>query len=171
LIYDTNAKLVSLVRYFAKKNGLQDMNPFSPGDRVQCKEKNRYNGTVMHIMCGICELCLAMPRNYTLCVAEDKTKVLVTYSNSVKRFKYNYSELELEPPLPIKPAHKTYDLSAKDIRPLGDITISVPLIVPDGLEEDEEGEDTCEVKQAINKPMSGMFLDKFLSEHTMERPI
>lgn len=152
------------------------MNPFSPGDRVLCKEKSRRNGTVLHIMCGVCEKCRTTPKNYALCTGtnEEKKKLLVSYSDN-KKYKYEYTELELEAPLPLKPATKVYDLSAKDIRPLGDATISVPLIVCDDEEEEEQVEEPEETKRAITESKSnivdGMFFDQFLSLQRMDRPI
>jgi len=153
------------------------MNPFSPDDRVQCKEKNRRNGTVLCIMCGFCEKCKTKPVDYKLCTAEDKdkNKVYVSYPDSNKRFKYDFAELEVEPPLPIKPPQKVYDLSAKDIRPLGDAQISVPLIVSD--DDDDAGEDgtpdqinQTNIESGHNIP-NGTFFDAFLSLQTMEYPI
>lgn len=153
------------------------MNPFSPGDRVQCKEKNRRNGTVLFTMCGVCEKCRTTPKNYELCTAEDKDKgkVQVSYPESIKRYKYDYTELEVEPPLPVKPPQKVYDLSAKDIRPLGEARLSVPLIVSED-DENIEGEETVTDASEANIESSneipkGVFFDAFLSQHTMERPI
>jgi hypothetical protein len=163
-----------------KRRTDQDMNPFSPDDRVQCKEKNRRHGTVLCIMCGKCEKCSIKPfsiENYKLCTAkvEDKNKVYVSYPDSNKRFKYDYIELEIEPPLPVKPPQKVYDLSAKDIRPLGDARISVPLIVSEDEENDDGAEEPFTQNEAIieNKQVvvSGMTFDTFLSFSRMERPI
>jgi hypothetical protein len=153
------------------------MNPFSPGDRVLCKEKSRRNGTVLYKMCGVCEKCRTMPKAYEQCTAteEEKKKLLVSYADSNKRYKYEYTELELEAPLPVKPPQKICDLSAKDIRPLGDATLSVPLIVCDDEEEEEQHEEPNEENQADNetrsKPLNGIFMDQFLSLQQMERPI
>jgi len=153
------------------------MNPFSPDDRVQCKEKNRRNGTVLCIMCGTCEQCRGKPTNYFLCSADnkDKLKVQVSYPDSGKRFKYDYAELELEPPLPIKPPQKVYDLSAKDIRPLGDAMISVPLIVSDEEDDSESLTVAPELEEEIIEKRSdmpnGICFDTFLSFQRMERPI
>lgn len=175
-----NSIPAALLPYLPTKRTDQDMNPFSQDDRVQCKEKNRRNGTVLCIMCGKCEKCSIKPfsiENYKACTAqiEDKNKVYVSYSDSNKRFKYDYIELEIEPPLPVKPPQKVYDLSAKDIRPLGDARISVPLIVCEDEENDNEIEEPVKQNEASidNKQVvvSGMTFDAFLSFSRMERPI
>jgi hypothetical protein len=116
------------------------MNPFQIGDKVFAKEKNRRNGTVMHVMCGVCEKC--SQKNYSECTAETKNKLLVHYSDGTtnKRFKCEYTEVEAEPPLPFKAESKAYDLSPKEIRPLGSATLSLPLI-----EDEESDENEIEV--------------------------
>lgn len=164
------------------------MNPFSVDDKVQAKASGKRNGTVVYIMCGTCDSCKS--KNYSACVAEVKNRVMASFreGEGYKRFKYDYAELDLEPPLPTKPTPKTYDHSPKDVRHLGDVLLDVPLIVS---EEDEpednsvdvvfEEEQQEEVKPAsklatkpttkIFSPMTGMFFDKFLEVEVMGRPI
>lgn len=151
------------------------MNPFKIGDRVQYKAKSRRNGTVIAIMCGICEKCKATPRNYAMCIGDEKNKVSVSYADSSKRSKYDYTELELELPLPLKSNPKVFDWSPPDIRPLGDVRISVPLIVSD---DEEEADDTVvpdKLEQTIIEPIKRLdnktTLDEFLMFRRMERPI
>lgn len=154
------------------------MNPFSPGDRVQCKTKNRRNGNVVHIFCGDCEKC--KDKKYHDCTNEplNKVKVLASFPNehgANKRFKYDYTELELEPPLPLKTERSAPDLSPRDIRPLGTVKLDVPLIVPD----DELSEPELEVEEPVatvarntDKPSYGMSFDQYVGlSQRMTRPI
>jgi len=174
------------------------MNPFQTGDRVQCKAKNRRHGTVVRIYCGKCEKCITN-NDTSNCVADakDKVKVLASFfdGHATKRFKYDYSELEIEPPLPEKPIKKIYDFSPKDIRPLGDIVVDIPLIeyelgsvleihdediievqeIKHEKEEEEEYEKQESRKHRFqtNLKSKGTFFDQFLrlSQNTMRKPV
>ena len=116
------------------------MNPFSAGDRVYAKEKDRHS-VVKYIMCGLCEKC--GKKDYAECVSPSKDKVLVTYYDGMnyKRYKYNYWELELEKEEPTPTAAaatKNYDFSPKEIRSLGDAILDIPPIVDEDEELEEE---------------------------------
>jgi len=149
---------------------------FNSGDRVCCRERGRYNGTIECIMCGICIKCNI--KKYAECVGDFKYKAIASFyeNGTLKRFKYNTYELDLEPPLPQKEEPKAFDLSPKDIRPLGEVEISIPLIVPDGEEMEEEDDDPVlelvqrKTNRPIVKPAVGISLDQFLDQG-WRRPI
>lgn len=156
-------------------------NPFLPGDRVQCQAKNRHNGTVVYLYCDLCDKC--KNKSYNQCEADqkDRNKVLASFYNPItkssKRYRYDYTELQLEPPLPLKEQEKSYDFSPRDIRPLGSARLNIPLIVSEGDDEDnvelEEELDlpTCNQPNGCKK-YKGMILDDFLTfASDMRRPI
>jgi hypothetical protein len=153
------------------------MNPFAPGDRVQCKQKNRRNGQVIEVFCGDCGKC--KDRFYKDCTQEplNRVKVIVSFpvEQGQKRYRYDYSELSFEDPIPFKSAERSYDLSPRDIRPLGSAKVDVPLIVPDtdeGEPEMEVEEPTSTIDLNIHKPSYGMLLDDYLAGgQRMRRPI
>ncbi len=146
------------------------LNPFKPGDRVQYKEKNRRNGLVLCIYCGTCINCTN--KLLDKCDGAYKSRVAVSFYESIsgcsKQFKYHFSELELEPPAPpepkveITPLPRAYDFSPKDIRPLGDAKVDIPLIVEDEYSEPEI--DTDEVDVELDE------LEEELNAKTTEPP-
>lgn len=154
------------------------MNPFSPGDRVQCKTKSRRNGYVIYTYCGECEKCKL--KFFTDCTNEplNKVKVLASFpvdSSSSKRFRYDYTELDFEVPLPFKKERRLADLSPRDIRPLGSIKLDIPLIVAEG-DEDEPEIEVEEVEpivvRELDKPARGMLLEEYIGlSQKMNRPI
>lgn len=162
------------------------INPYKTGDRVQCKAKSRKHGTVIRNYCGNCAKCTSTPRPSTYeCTAseKDKVRVLAEFHNgySFKRYKYDYTELEPneEENLPFKPTTISYDFSPKEIQPLGDIEIDIPLIVPEEYQEVEEEEeelsedDVIEVQEDpanLKRPERGSFWDKHISDR-ISRPI
>lgn len=170
------------------------MNLFTPGDIVECKANGRRYGTVLCIFCGICINCNS--KCFKICSADldKKTKVLVEFPDSLyptcsKKYRYEYDELALQSKSnttvqsnsvsenikALEQPIKQFNLTPKDVRPLGSASIDIPLIT-DSSEELEVEPVSGEIKQSHDKTNNrlpiGTSFDKYLQMFPkMSRPI